>query len=444
MRQWIPIFVVAVLFRILFLASPFVPRAYAVGGVHIEVEAVARALVDGRGFADPYAIPTGPTAHPLPIHTGLQALLYLVLGTTPAAAYARCILGIVSCAAAFALLPWLAGEIGFGRRAGAVGGLAAAVIPWQGLGDALGWASNEAQAALALFVMIGWYVRRWKAGVLPAWPRSLALGAFTGFAFHLAPAILPVAVAFALFELWWVGDRRKWASLAVVALGAALACGPWFCRNCHALGEPIFIRSNLGLELRLANHDGARADLWSTPDAARLHPGNSIEEARRVRDEGEAAYMRRLRDETVAWIVSHPGEFVALSAARAWHAWFGPPARPVEAFPVAGLTLLALVGVWRAVPRMSAPERAAVLIPVTCYPLVYYFVGYVPRYTFPLSVLLFMLAGSAISTPFMRSADSSRASRTGTAEGARHTRPSLEWLQGLRPSSSGSPRACRT
>ncbi len=218
MRPWIPIFVVAVLVRVLFLASPLVPRSYAVGGVHIEVEAVARSLVDGRGFADPYAIPTGPTAHPLPIHAGLQALLYLVLGVTPAAAYARCILGIASCAAAFAMLPWLAGEMGLGRRAGTIGGLAAAIVPWQGLGDALGWASNEAQAAVALCVLLVSYARRWKARELPAWPRSLALGAFTGFAFHLAPALLPVAVGCSLFELWWMRDRRKWASLVVVAV----------------------------------------------------------------------------------------------------------------------------------------------------------------------------------------------------------------------------------
>jgi hypothetical protein len=398
MRPWIPIFVVAVLVRVLILASPLVPRAYAVGGVHIEVEAVARALVDGRGFVDPYAIPTGPTAHPLPIQAGLQALLYLALGVTDAAAYARCVLGIVSCATAFALLPWFAGEVGLGRRAGVFGGLAAALIPLQGLGDALGWASNEAQAAVALSVLVALYVRRWKARELPAGPWSLALGAFTGFALHLAPALLPVAVGCWLFELWWTRDRWKWPSLALVVVGATLACGPWLWRNYTALGEPIFIRSNLGLELRLANHDGARADIWSTADARRRHPGNNAEEARRVRDEGEAAYMRRLRGETVAWIASHPWKFAALSGARVWHVWFGPPARPFEALPIAALTLLALVGMCRAAPRMSTPERAAVLIPLTCYPLVYYLVGYVPRYTFPLSVLLFMLAGVAIST----------------------------------------------
>ena len=398
MRPWIPIFIVAVLVRVLLLASPLVPRAYAVGGVHIEVEAVARAIVGGRGYADPYAVPTGPTAHPLPIQTGIQALLYLVLGVTPAAAYARCLVGIVSCAAAFAMLPWLAAEIGLGRRAGTIGGLAGAIIPWQGLGDPLGWASNEAQATVALGVLVAWYLRRWKATALPAWPPSFALGAFAGFAFHLAPALLLVAAGCALFELRWVEDRRKWVSLAAVVVGAALACSPWFWRNCRSLGEPIFIRSNFGLELRLGNHDGARADLWSAPDAARLHPGNNPDEARRVRLEGEAAYMRTLREEAVAWITSHPGRFLALTASRAWHVWFGPPARPFEALPVAGLTLVALVGLRRAWPRMPSPERAAVIIPLIGYPLVYYLVGYVPRYTFPVSVFLFMLAGFAVST----------------------------------------------
>ena len=168
MRPWIPTFIVAGLVRVLLLASPLVPRAYAVGGVHIEVEAVARSLLEGRGYSDPYAVPTGPTAHPLPIHTGIQALLYLGLGVTPAASYARCILGIVSCAAAFAMLPWLAAEVGLGRRAGAIGGLAAAIMPCQGLSDALGWASNEAQAAVALGVLLVWYLRRWQARALPA------------------------------------------------------------------------------------------------------------------------------------------------------------------------------------------------------------------------------------------------------------------------------------
>jgi hypothetical protein len=380
--------------RGLVMASWIVPRAYVVGGVHIEVEAVARSLVAGRGYADPYRIPTGPTAHPLPVQTALQAFLYWLLGVTPAAAYARSVLGIVSMAAAFAMLPWLAGRLGLGRRAGIVGGMAAAVVPWQGLPDALGFASTEAQASVALGVLMAWFLRRWSSTGQFSVAGSLALGAFAGFAFHLAPALAPVVAAYALFELWWLKDRRKWGAALAVAAGILVACAPWTWRNYSALGEAVFIRSNFGLELRLGNHEGARADLWGTRDAARLHPGNDEGEARRVRDLGEAAYMRAVRREAVGWIRSHPAEFITLTAARVWHVWLGPPARPLDALPVAGLTGLALAGLRRALPHLSTPERAALLIPLFAYPLVYYLVGYVPRYTFPVTTLLFAAAGA--------------------------------------------------
>jgi hypothetical protein len=394
MRPWTAIFVVAVLARGLLLASWMVPRAHVVAGVHIEVEAVARSLVAGHGYADPYKIPTGPTAHPLPVQTALQALVYWLFGVTPAAAYARSILGIVSMAAAFAMLPWLAERLGLGRRAGIVGGMAAAIVPWHGLADVLGYASTEAQAVVALGVLMAWYVRRWNATGPLSVAGSLALGGFAGFAFHLAPAISPVVAAYALFELWWVKDRRKWGSALAVAAGVVIACAPWTWRNYSALGEAVFVRSNFGLELRLGNHEGARADLWSTRDALHLHPGNDEGEARRVRDLGEAAYMREARDEAVGWIQSHPAEFIALTAARVWHVWFGPPARPLEALPVASLTVLALLGLYRALPHLAVPERAALLVPLFAYPLVYYLVGYVPRYTFPVTTLLFALAGA--------------------------------------------------
>jgi hypothetical protein len=398
-RVWIAIFAVAVLMRGLVMASWMVPRACVVAGVHIEVEAVARSMAAGRGYVDPYKVPTGPTAHTLPIQTGLQALFYWLLGVTPAAAYARSILGVVSIAAAYAMLPWLAERLGLGRRAGVVGGMTAAIVPWLGLPDVLGQMSNEAQASVALGVLMVLYVRRWKSTGPLSLSGSLALGALAGFAFHLAPAIMPVVVMFALFELWWTKDRRRWGGGLAVAAGVVITCAPWTWRNYSALGEAVFIRSNFGLELRLGNHEGARADLWNTTDAARLHPGNDEGEARRVRDVGEAAYMREARDKAIGWIRSNPSEFVSLTAARVWHVWFGPPASPLEALPIAGLTVLALLGLRQTMPHLDTPERVALLIPLIGYPLVYYLVGYVPRYTFPVTTLLFMLAGANAVRP---------------------------------------------
>jgi hypothetical protein len=395
-RHWLPIFVVSVLVRVLFLLSGLIPREYVEAPYHIEVEAVARSLAAGAGYANPYLIPTGPTAHPLPVQTGLQALLYLVFGVSAAAAYARSVAGIVAQAASYAVLPWLAQRLGFGRRAGLLAGMVAALVPWNGLGDALGWWWNEANAALALAVLLAAFVGRWRADGPSSARASLVLGALAGFAFHLAPALLPVVVGLAGFEWWWRREQSRWRGIAAVVLGALLACAPWAIRNYTALGGVFFVRSNFGLELRLGNHDGARADLWSTPAGGRLHPGNNLAEAQRVRSLGEAAYMRACRDETVRWIARHPARFASLTAARAGLVWFGAPARPLEALPVALLTVLAAVGMARAFPYLGPPERAGLIIPLVAFPLVYYLVGYVPRYTLALQGLLLVLAASNI------------------------------------------------
>ncbi len=392
--DWAAIFGAAVVVRVLFLLSGLVPLQYVTAPYHVEVEAVARSLVSGGGYANPYLIPTGLTGHPLPVQTGLQALVYLIFGTSTAAGFARSLAGIVALAASYAVLPWLAERLGLGRRAGLVGGMVAALVPWNGLGDALGWWWNEANASLALAVLLAAFVCRSTAATAPSLTASLALGAFTGFAFHLAPALLPVAMGLVGFEWWWRRGQSRWRCTAAVLLGALLACAPWAVRNYRTFGNVFFVRSNLGLELRLGNHDGARANLWSTRAADRLHPGKNLAEAQRVRELGEVAYMRACRDEAARWIGRHPLEFLTLTAARTWLVWFGPPARPLEALPVAVLTVLAALGLARSLPGLSGPERAALIVPLMAFPLVYYLVGYVPRYTLALQPLLLILAGS--------------------------------------------------
>lgn len=395
-RPWsLLIFAVALTVRIGVLVSPLIPREYVLAGAHREVDAAARSLISTGRYADPYCIPTGPTAHPLPLHTGLQALIYLALGVTPGAAYARSIAGIVACAAAYAMLPWLSRRIGLGTAAGAAAGLFAAALPRYGMEDVLGWLWNEAMAAIALAALMAAFVARWDAPGRLTVARSALLGAGAGAAFHLAPALLPVVGGYLAFEACWVRDRRKPAWLLAVVCGALVACAPWACRNYLALGDAFFIRSNFGLELRLGNHDGARADLWAeNPGPRSLHPGNNRDEALEVKALGEAAYMSKQRRKTFEWIRTHPAEFLRLTASRTWHVWLGPPRRPIESLFSAAMTVLAFLGLRRAWPKLTAPQRAAIVVPLAAYPLVYYLVGYVPRYLFPMSVVLLVLAAS--------------------------------------------------
>jgi hypothetical protein len=63
---------------------------------------------------------------------------------------------------------------------------------------------------------------------------------------------------------------------------------------------------------------------------------------------------------------------------------------------VTALTLLALAGAWRTLPRLAVPQRAALLIPLAAYPLIYYVVAYMGRYRVPLDWILLVFAGAEV------------------------------------------------
>jgi len=61
----------------------------------------------------------------------------------------------------------------------------------------------------------------------------------------------------------------------------------------------------------------------------------------------------------------------------------------------AALKLLSAVGAWRSWPRLSVPQRAALVIPLVTFPLVYYVVGFEGRYRQPMDGLALLLAAAA-------------------------------------------------
>jgi dienelactone hydrolase len=153
-------------------------------------------------------------------------------------------------------------------------------------------------------------------------------------------------------------------------LGVVLACVPWGLRNYARFDAVFFIRSNLGLELRMGNHEGVAAamDVMDAREEHR-HPRTHEREALLLREVGEVAYMRGAAREALGWIRSHPGGFLQLTASRVVHWWCGPLHDPMYALLVTALTLLALVGAWRTLPGLAIPQRAALLIPLATYGL---------------------------------------------------------------------------
>jgi hypothetical protein len=183
-----------------------------------------------------------------------------------------------------------------------------------------------------------------------------------------------------------------------MALGMVLACVPWGWRNYRAFDTVFFVRDNLGLELRMGNHPGAEATMDAMDRrGGHQHPRALEEEARLVREMGEPAYMRAAGRQAWSWMRENPARFVELTLSRFAHWWLGPLYYPPGAIVVTALTLLAVLGALRAFPGMAAPQRAAVLVPLLTFPLIYYIVAYMPRYREPLDWVLMILAAAALT-----------------------------------------------
>jgi len=353
-----------------------------------EVTAVAFSLYEKGEFADPYCLPTGPTAHMPPLQPALLAALFRSLGPTLAAGYAAWFLDIACLGLMFGMLPWLGIRLGLGPWAGLLGGLAGAAFPR--------WPSfTEPLAAVAIGLMAAAFLRRWTSGRATD-GGSLALGLATGLSFLVAPSLLPVALGLVVFELAWLREPRRWFRAALLLLGMAVAVAPWTWRNTTRLGGLFFVRSNFGLELRMGNHDGAGANLeLSARGGTERHPRTNEEEARKVRELGELGYMRAAGREAAGWIRSHPAGFLRLTGLRVAQFWFGPLDDLPLALAISALTVLGMAGAVRAWSRLDVPRRAALLIPLATYPLVYYVVGFEARYRQPVDGLALLLAAAA-------------------------------------------------
>ena len=396
-RPCLGVFAVALAVRLFFLT--LIPTDMLHPSTDWELDAIAMSLVTEGQFANPYIEPTGPTAHLAPIPPLILALIFKIFGITMVGGIAGWLFRMVAQSAIWGLLPWIGQRTGLGWKAGLTGGLAGALWP-QFL------AHGEALAAVLMGLLAMAMLRRWdsirkgnadRPAFAPRPVSSLLLGAAFGISFHVQPVFLVVLLGYLAVEVWRRADRARWGSAATVLLGAFLLSIPWGVRNYRTFDAVFFVRSNLGLELRMGNHEGATANI-SDPhfNDGPPHPRTHASEAQRIREVGEVPYMRESRREALDWIRSHPSDFARLTAKRIRYFWLGPVDDPITAVAFLALAALAAVGAVLALRRLPAAGSAVLLIPLLTYPLIYYLVPWQHRYRFPIEWILFLLAGAAL------------------------------------------------
>ncbi len=362
---------------------------------------IARALVAGKGFANPFGRQTGPTAWMPPVVPALFAgLLWLCDGDRNDVMVLVVLLQDLTFVAAGVLAIAVAGRTNarFAPWLAACAFLAALVMNFR----------SAFQTTHDSWLVLG------ALGLLVAWLscgqpfrsrlQAVGWGAFGGFAALVSPVVGFTWGFVSLVAAW---RDRAWRPLAAASLVAAVVLAPWTARNYARFGRLIPVKSNLAYESyqsQCLTDDGVvrGATFAHHPYAAPAGP-----EGKEYEDLGEPAFMARKFQQFEESVRAAPREFARRVANRALTATllytpFSPEAearRPWALWlsrfthPLPFLSLVLLLATAR---RLPLDRTEWVLIGVyLAYLLPYVAASCYERYLFPLAGVNALLVVSA-------------------------------------------------
>lgn len=390
-RLWlvvVGIFCLGLVVRLLLLSttpSSRVPR--------LEPINIAISVVRNGTYADPYSGPTGPSAHCMPLHPLLAALLIRMFGFGPAGSRALSYAASVAASLAYALLPILAKRCSLDLRVGIGAGVFGAALPINFWSQTSG--VFEAPYTFLAFTILACVVaEHWQNEKFTALG-GVTCGVVAALSTMLSPLAIPILGFWFVCAFLWFSKLRisvlRYFAIALLIVCVALA--PWAMRNKSSLGTLILTRSNFGLEFQVSNNGVATSDAEQNvrnPAWARLHPNTSPEEREKVRLMGEVAYNKAKRDEALQWIKSNHKQFLELTAGRIALFWFPRMQRLPQTLIQSCIAILAIAGaikLWRDQPKIALFLASACV----AYSLAYIVIEVSPRYRFPIEGFLLVL-----------------------------------------------------
>ena len=356
-----------------------------------EMGRIAASIASGHGFANPFQTPTGPTAWEPPLTPYLMAGVFKIFGIYSHAS-AFVLLTINSLWSALTCIPiFLVARRSFGDTVAVASAWTWALFPYVIYWD-IKWMWETSLSAL-LITAIFWLAASMEdTDSLKPW---LRFGLLWGVAAINSPSLLSFLPASGLYGWYrrWRAGRRSLAGVLIASLIFLVLITPWMVRNQRVFGQPVFLRTNFGAELRMGN--GPYADgTWQFY----LHPVHDLAEFHRYVQMGELSYVRARRDEAVAWIKANPGRFAVISFRKFVYYWYGVPRnlRPAWLEPVknslfAASSLLTLFGLLLALCQ-KRPHAWLFSWLLLLYPLVYYVVFPHARYRHPIEPAITILS----------------------------------------------------
>ena len=385
-----------------------------------EAGRIARSLVTGHGFGNPFNGLSGPTAWLPPVYPLLMAAAFKVFGVyTRGAALALMVVDSALSAAVAPAVYEIAARVfdarGIARRAST---MAAPVAVW----SAWMWAVYPAALQYAVHwiwemsvtaCLFSWAivvalrirgvgekqeVENRKQEV--AWGLRFVLGVLWGVIALTNASLLFCLPAMMIWIMW--PQLRKWRLgrgalvrplLTCVAFAAVLA--PWVMRNEQVMGAPVLTRDNFGVELYESTLERNQGYPWGT--TVPLWTGDP--EYKQYVRMGEIAFAKMRGEEAKARIKARPGRIAKWTLDRFLFFWDGTPHAAnghlaneyLRQLSYSFLSVCGLLGLglmlWRKIEGAGLFALIFLLLP-----LPYYLVTVQPRFRHPLEPLIAVLA----------------------------------------------------
>jgi 4-amino-4-deoxy-L-arabinose transferase-like glycosyltransferase len=362
-------------------------------GYGAEMGRIAQSLAEGHGFSSPFREPTGPTAWEPPAYPFLLSLLFRLFGVyTRMSAFVALTINCAFSSLTAIVLFYLARR-SFGWKIAHWCAWTWALFPY-----AMYWAVKSmwetSITAFLLTTLVLIALRLAEGRRAGEWA---LFGFLWGIGALVNPSILSLLPFVGLWAVWELARQNKpffrKAALAAVVYWACIT--PWLVRSYRTFGQPVFLRTNFGAELRMGNGPSANG-MW----LSYLHPTQNVLEFARYKHMGEIAYVKVRKREAVSWIKANPGQFAKVTVARIVFYWTGAPwgslIMPPKNWLFLASSIMAFWGLflmWRQRRRGYLLYAAAMII----YPLVYYVVFPHPRYRAPIEPLMGILIVFLIS-----------------------------------------------
>ena len=385
--------------------DPFVLEHWAFGRI-------GRSIAQGHGFGNPFA-DTGLSALLPPVYPYVLAGIFKIFGVyTKASIIATLALNSVFSGATCVPVYYVAKK-SFGDRAAKWAGWGWALSPYGVYyGGDWAWSTCLVTLLLCCLFLIAMELEETDRPVY--W---LGFGLLTGVAALTEPVVLSVVP---LLGVWTCYRRflrgRSWlAPGAVAALALVAVMAPWVLRNYQVFHKFIPVRSGFGLELYIGNNGYTMR--WVNSG---LHPNHNDAELAEYERVGEIAYMEHKRQQGIDFIRAHPRWFLWMMLRRAVYMWTGywsfkpeylaaEPLDPPNVPVATTLTVLALIGLWRAYRRNPAlAVRYAIVL--AFFPIVYYVSHPETYYLRPVDPIIDVLAAYGLLGFFRKAHEPSIAS----------------------------------